>query len=55
MKRLIGIIMAYGFFSGLTAQQAPDFTAKDINGNTHNLYTYLNQQKYVLLDFTASW
>ncbi|MES2555524.1 MAG: T9SS type A sorting domain-containing protein [Bacteroidota bacterium] len=34
---------------------APDFTATDINGNSHNLYTYLNAGKVVLLDVSATW
>lgn len=34
---------------------APDFTLKDINGTTHNLYTYLNAGKTVYLDFSATW
>lgn len=34
---------------------APDFTLTDINGQTHNLYSYLNQGKTVFLDFFATW
>lgn len=34
---------------------APDFTFTDINGNTQNLYSYLNQGKYVALDISATW
>jgi large repetitive protein len=34
---------------------APDFTVTDINGNSHNLYTLLNQGKTVYLDFFATW
>ncbi len=34
---------------------APDFTVTDINGNTHRLYDYLNQDKVVILDFSATW
>ena len=34
---------------------APDFTLTDINGNTHNLYTYLNQGKTVYIDIFAAW
>jgi cytochrome oxidase Cu insertion factor (SCO1/SenC/PrrC family) len=34
---------------------APDFTFSDINGNTQNLYTYLNQGKYVAIDISATW
>lgn len=38
------------------AQQAPDFTATDINGNEHSLYEdYLNQDKAVIIDFSATW
>lgn len=34
---------------------APDFTVTDINGNVHNLYTYLDAGKHVVLDFSATW
>ena len=34
---------------------APNFTLTDIDGNTHELYDYLNQGKSVLLDFFAVW
>lgn len=34
---------------------APDFTLTDINGNSHNLYSYLNQGYDVILDFSATW
>ncbi len=34
---------------------APDFTVTDINGNSHNLYSYLNAGKTVYLDFFATW
>lgn len=34
---------------------APDFTVTDLNGNTHNLYSYLNAGKHVVLDFSATW
>lgn len=34
---------------------APDFTMTDINGNVHNLHTYLQQGKTVFLDFSATW
>lgn len=33
----------------------PNFIAQDINGNTHNLYDYLNQGKVVFLDIFATW
>ena len=35
---------------------APDFTATDINGNTHSLYAdYLDQGKTVIIDVSATW
>jgi thiol-disulfide isomerase/thioredoxin len=34
---------------------APDFTFTDIYGNTQNLYSYLNQDKYVAIDVSATW
>lgn len=34
---------------------APNFTLTDIEGNTHELYDYLDQGKAVLLDFFAVW
>lgn len=33
----------------------PDFTFTDIQGNTQNLYAYLNQGKYVAIDISATW
>lgn len=34
---------------------ATDWTAVDINGVSHNLYQYLNDDKVVILDFSATW
>ena len=34
---------------------APDFTVTDINGETHNLYSYLDEGKVVILDLFAVW
>ncbi|MBC7778390.1 MAG: T9SS type A sorting domain-containing protein [Phycisphaerae bacterium] len=34
---------------------APDFTAVDINGNTHNLYDLLNAGKTVYIDFFGTY
>lgn len=33
---------------------APNFTLKDLNGNSHTLYDYLNQGKTVYIDFSAA-
>jgi thiol-disulfide isomerase/thioredoxin len=33
----------------------PDFTVTDLEGNTHSLYEYTSQGKYVLVDFYAYW
>ena len=34
---------------------APDFTATDINGVEHNLYSYLDSGYSVILCFDATW
>ena len=34
---------------------APDWTFTDINGTSHNLYTYLDQGMNVVLDMSATW
>ena len=34
---------------------APDFTGTDLDGNVHNLQTYLNQGKTVILNISATW
>src|ERR1700749_3406040 len=34
---------------------APDFTANDIDGNSHHLYEYLDQGYTVILDFSSAW
>lgn len=34
---------------------APDWTLVDLNGTTHNLYTYLNAGKTVYIDVSATW
>ncbi len=33
----------------------PDFTFTDLNGVSHNLYTYLNQGKFVAIEVSATW
>ncbi len=34
---------------------APDFTLRDLNGNWHSLYDYLDQGKTVFIEFSAAW
>ena len=34
---------------------APDFTLTDLNGQSHNLYSYLDQGYTVFVDFSAVW
>jgi len=34
---------------------APDWTATDINGQTHTLSDYLDAGKHVIVDFSATW
>jgi hypothetical protein len=48
-KNLLAFVFA--MFVGVTvfAQTAPDFTATDCNGNSHNLYTELNAGKVIVL------
>ena len=38
-----------------SAQVAPDFTVTDIDGMSHNLYTWLNDGKVVIVDASATW
>lgn len=56
MKILYTLILSFTLFTGITnAQttltQAVDFTVTDLDGNTHNLFNILAQNKYVCLDF----
>ena len=34
---------------------APNFTFTDMNGNSQDLYTYLNAGKVVVIDVSATW
>lgn len=59
MKKIIFILC---FFSiGIAKAQlvegdiAPDFTFNDINGNPQHLYSYLNSNKFVLLELSTTW
>ena len=53
MKKLRNVFLLLGCFSALSiAQTAPDFTVNDIDGNTHHLYSYLDEGMHVLLLFS---
>lgn len=57
-KTLLSLFVASTTLFGLNAQVgavAPDFTVTDINGVSHNLYTYLDDGKAVILDCSATW
>jgi thiol-disulfide isomerase/thioredoxin len=56
------LLLAMLGLAGLTANAqlangstAPDFTATDINGNTHTLSEYLAAGKTVIIDVSATW
>ena len=60
MKQFFSLLAAATISLGAFAQLpngsiAPDFTATDINGVEHNLYTYLDSGYSVILDFSATW
>ena len=59
MKKILltGILfLGLGSNAQLTSGSiAPDFTLTDINGTSHNLYSYLNAGKTVFIDVSATW
>lgn len=52
---LLALFTKFNYAQLADGSIAQDFTFKDMNGVTHNLYTYLNQGKYVALDISATW
>ncbi len=42
------------FAGGVRVDSAIDFTATDIHGIEHNLFNYLEEGNYVLMDFGAN-
>ncbi len=53
---LVLLISGAGAFAQLAnGSSAPDFTATDINGNTHHLADYLAAGKTVIIDISATW
>ena len=60
LTRYISIILLVFCSQNVNAQLAdgsiaPNFTLADVNGDTYELYDYLDQGKSVLLDFFAVW
>ncbi len=51
MKHVLLLTLFAALFSMASAKNAKDFTVKDTDGNTHTLFSYLNDGKYVLVDF----
>ena len=55
------LLTLISFFTLSTSAQlpdgsiAPDFTLTDVNGTTHNLYTYLDSGYTVFIDLFAVW
>ena len=59
-KKITSLSILCLFATKLMAQitngsTAPNFILDDLNGNEHKLYNYLDQGKYVILDFFAVW
>jgi Secretion system C-terminal sorting domain len=61
MKKILLSMLAIIAMATTTQAQLADgspaknFTFKDLNGNTHDLYTYLAQGKTVFIDCSAAW
>ncbi len=61
LQLFVTLMVSLFFFSNNSNAQLPDytyaedFTITDINGTVHNLYSYLDEGKYVLLDISATW
>jgi len=59
MKKLL---LSLAVLTGISAYaQTPvgsvvnNFTLTDINGNSHSLFNYLDQGKFVVIDVSATW
>ena len=60
MKKLFFLLLSVAVFSTSYAQLpdnsiAPDWTLRDLNGNTHHLYAYLDSGYTVFIDISAAW
>ena len=57
-KQYTLLLILVAFLSTAKAQEpliAPNFVVTDILGETHELYDYLGQGKYVVVDFFGTW
>ncbi|MBI1224968.1 MAG: T9SS type A sorting domain-containing protein [Bacteroidetes bacterium] len=61
MKRILSIFLLLFLSANFVLAQlqdgtiAPDWTLNDINNTPYTLYNYLNNDKVVFLDFSATW
>lgn len=59
MKQLTTcLFISFAFFASAqlpNGSVAPDFTITDIEGEEHNLYSYLDSGYAVIIDFSATW
>ncbi|MGB0390078.1 MAG: T9SS type A sorting domain-containing protein [Salibacteraceae bacterium] len=60
MKKLLLLLSIVGISASVNAQEpdfnvAPNFTVTDLNGTQHDLYTYLDAGKTVVIDMFATW
>ena len=46
------VILFYSFGFSAIPDNAIDFTAKDVHGTSHTLFSYLSSGKYVLIKFS---
>lgn len=60
LRSTLAPVLFAALTTGAAAQMAdfsivPDFTGTDLNGQTHNLYNYLDQGYTVIVDVSATW
>jgi hypothetical protein len=62
MKKNLLLTLLFGFLGWHVAHAelpngstAEDWTLTDLNGNSHNLYSYLDNDQPVVIDFSATW
>ena len=54
-KGLLALTAVAGLQASAQFGTAPDFTVTDLNSVQHNLYTWLNAGKVVIVDASATW